>query len=194
MLAHISRVKNNHKTPPTILGWNAMIDYACEESLYCLNIWIQGDRPNSGIIYDIMKKCRSVYHYMLRSLKKERENIKVAISKDSLNFNQGTYWKKILIIDGHIGDAETIQYYLEQGDNFVCLLLLDTSKAFDKVSFEMLFELLLTINVCPRIIKLLYVHQKCYVKWANELSEPFTVANGVKQGAVISPLLFSSVH
>ena len=30
-----------------------------------------------------------------------------------------------------------------------------------------------------------------YVKWANELSEPFTVANGVKQGAVISPLLFS---
>ena len=37
----------------------------------------------------------------------------------------------------------------------------------------------------------MYVNQKCYVKWANELSEPFTVANGVKQGAVISPLLFS---
>ena len=52
--------------------------------------------PNSGIIYDIMKKCRSVYHYMLRSLKKKREkNIKVAISKDSLNTNQGTYWKKV---------------------------------------------------------------------------------------------------
>ena len=60
----------------------------------------------------------------------------------------------------------------------------------------MLFELLLKRNVCPRIIKLLlytcmYVNQKCYVKWANELSEPFTVANGVKQGAAISPLLFS---
>ena len=37
----------------------------------------------------------------------------------------------------------------------------------------------------------MYVNKKCYVKWANELSEPFTVANGVKQGAVISPLLFS---
>ena len=35
------------------------------------------------------------------------------------------------------------------------------------------------------------VNQKWYVKWANELSEPFTVANGVKKGAVISPLLFS---
>ena len=55
-------------------------------------------------------------------------------------------------------------------------------------------ELLLKRTVCPRIIKLLlymYVNQKCYVKWANELSEPFTVANGVKQGAVISPLLLS---
>ena len=39
------------------------------------------------------------------------------------------------------------------------------------------------ITDCPRIIKLLlymYVNQKCYVKWANELSEPFTVANSVK--------------
>ena len=76
----------------------------------------------------------------------------------------------------------------------MCVLLLDASKAFDKVSFEKLFEILLRRNVCPRIIKLLlymYVNQKCHVKWANELSESFTVANGVKQGAVISPLLFS---
>ena len=57
----------------------------------------------------------------------------------------------------------------------------------------MLFELLLKRNVCPHIIKLLlymYVNQKSYVKWTNKLSEPFTVANRVKQGAVISPLLF----
>ena len=51
--------------------------------------------------------------------------------------------------------VETIQYYLEKGDNYVCLLLLDASKAFDKVSFDMLFELLLKRNVCPRIFKLL---------------------------------------
>ena len=35
------------------------------------------------------------------------------------------------------------------------------------------------------------MNKKCYVKWENELSESFTVANGVKQGVVISPLLFS---
>ena len=68
--------------------------------------------------------------------------------------------------------VETIQYHLEKGHNSVCLLLLDASKAFDKVSFEMLFKLLLKRNVCPRIIKLLLymnVNKKCYVKWANEL-------------------------
>ena len=129
MLAHISSVKNNHKTPPTIPGWDAEMDYAREESLYWHNIWIQCDRPNSGIIYDIMKKCRSVYHYMLRSLKKKREkNIKVAISKDSLNTNQGTYWKKVecvrknnfnttSVIDGHIGDAEIANHFQDKFRN-----------------------------------------------------------------------------
>ena len=94
MLAHIPSGLNIHKASPTIPGCDAEIDYAREESLYWYNIWIQCDRPESCITYDIMKKWRSAYHYyyMLRSLKKERKNnIKVTISKDSMNSNQGTY-------------------------------------------------------------------------------------------------------
>ena len=89
---------------------------------------------------------------------------------------------------------ETIQYYIENGGQAVYLLLLDTSKAFDKVSYKKLFELLLARNVCLKIVKLLYymyTHQKCYVRWNNEHSDPFSLSNGVKQGSVISPLLFS---
>ena len=76
----------------------------------------------------------------------------------------------------------------------MCVLLLDASKAFDKVSFGQLFEILLSGNVCLCIIKLflyIYMDKKCHVKWANNLSESFTVANGVKQGALRSLLLFS---
>ena len=72
--------------------------------------------------------------------------------------------------------VETVQYYLEMGNHSVCVLLLAASKAFDKVSFEKLFEILLSRNVCPRIVKLLlymYINKKCHVKWANELSESF---------------------
>ena len=48
--------------------------------------------------------------------------------------------------------------------------------------------------MCPRITKLLhhmYTNQSCYVKWGNEHSDSFNVSNCVKQGGVISPLLFS---
>ena len=62
---------------------------------------------------------------------------------------------------------ETIQYYIENGGQAVYLLLFDASKAFDKVSNEKPFELLLARNVCPKIVKLLYymyTHQKCHVR------------------------------
>ena len=45
----------------------------------------------------------------------------------------------------------------------------------------------------PKIVKLLYniyTHQKCHVRWNNKQSDPFSVSNGVKQGSIISPLLF----
>ena len=37
----------------------------------------------------------------------------------------------------------------------------------------------------------MYTHQKCHVRGNNEHSDSFSVLNGVKQGSVISPLLFS---
>ena len=36
----------------------------------------------------------------------------------------------------------------------------------------------------------MYTKQKLRVKWANEFSDEFSVFNGVKQGGVISPILF----
>ena len=64
----------------------------------------------------------------------------------------------------------------------------------DKVSFKVLFDLLLDKNVCPKIVQLLYfmyTNQLCHVKWGGEKSASFLISNGVKQGGVISPLLFS---
>ena len=89
---------------------------------------------------------------------------------------------------------ETVQYYTENGGKPVYVLLLDASKAFDKVAFNVLFNELRNRSMCPRITKLLYymyTNQVCTVKWNNELSDCFNVPNGVKQGVVISPLLFS---
>ena len=91
---------------------------------------------------------------------------------------------------------ETIQYSSSNGAKPVSLLLLDASKEFDKVSFYTLFNMLLDKKMCPRIVKLLYymyTNLSCYVTWANNRSETLNISNGVKQGGVTSPLLFSTL-
>ena len=90
--------------------------------------------------------------------------------------------------------TETIQYYTENGCKSVFLLLLDASKSFDKVVFHMLFNELIKKNVCTKIIKLLlykYTNQDCDVQWDGAHSNMIKIFNGVKQGSVISPLLFT---
>ena len=49
----------------------------------------------------------------------------------------------------------TVQYYDENGKQTVYVLQLDASKAFDRVCYSMLFDVLFDNNVCPRIVRLL---------------------------------------
>ena len=89
---------------------------------------------------------------------------------------------------------ETVQYYTENGARPVYVLLLDASKGFDKVAFNVLFNELRDRAVFPRIIKLqyfTYTNQSCSVKYDNKRSDYFKISNGIKQCAVVSPLLFS---
>ena len=87
---------------------------------------------------------------------------------------------------------ETVQYYLN-GGSIVYGMLLDASKAFDRVQFIKFFRLLLSRGLCPvicRLIATLYTNQTSRVKWGSSFSETFSISNGVKQGGVLSPILF----
>ena len=88
--------------------------------------------------------------------------------------------------------TETVNYFVERNSNvYACLL--DASKAFDKVHFGKLFMLLLNRNMPAVYLRLLldsYSRQQMKAKWNNCLSTTFHVTNGVKQGGVLSPLLF----
>ena len=87
---------------------------------------------------------------------------------------------------------ETVSHYLRNGSEiFSCLL--DFSKAFDKVNFRQLFEKLIERKVPFIVLRLLlfiYRKQSCYVKWNSMKSESFVIRNGVRQGAILSPILF----
>ena len=88
--------------------------------------------------------------------------------------------------------VETIDYFLRNGsDVFVCVM--DMTKAFDKVQHSKLFWKLVEKGVPPIFIRLLlvmYNKQLANVRWNGVLSDSFFVRNGVKQGAVLSPILY----
>ena len=88
---------------------------------------------------------------------------------------------------------EIVNYYnMLASPVFVCML--DASKAFDRINHYFLFDKLLQRGMPKLVVRLLlfwYREQLCYVKWDDALSSPFKVANGVRQGGVLSPMLFN---
>ena len=70
----------------------------------------------------------------------------------------------------------------------------DLRKAFDTVWREALFQKLLRYGVCGKlfnIIKAMYSEVKYSVKLQSGLTDPFSSNIGVKQGCILSPLLFN---
>jgi hypothetical protein len=70
---------------------------------------------------------------------------------------------------------------------------LDATKAFDRVHFVKLFSLLMNRSMCPSLLKLLismYTQQTLSVRWKDHTGVSFSCSNGIKQGAVLSPILF----
>lgn len=88
--------------------------------------------------------------------------------------------------------SETVNYFNNR-DTPVFSCFLDISKAFDLVNFYKLFQKL-KCKISPLFLRLLsyiYMRQVCKVDWNGEFSTEFNVHNGVRQGAVLSPTLFS---
>ena len=88
---------------------------------------------------------------------------------------------------------ETVNYYNFNKSN-VFVLMLDASKAFDRVNYCKLFGELLKRDISPIVLRLLlymYTSQMLRFKWGHTVSNYFTVRNGVKQGGVLPPLLFA---
>ena len=88
---------------------------------------------------------------------------------------------------------ETVNYCVKGGSKvYGCLI--DASKAFDRVHYGKLFSLLMSKglpNVVVRFILDGYIRRSACIQWEGVKSRSFNTFNGVKQGGVISPILFS---
>ncbi len=88
---------------------------------------------------------------------------------------------------------EIISYY-QSKQTSVYMCMLDASKAFDRVNLCLLFNKLRKKGMCPLILRFiinLYTTQTIQIKWQQGKSEACSISNGVKQGGVMSPLLFN---
>ena len=87
---------------------------------------------------------------------------------------------------------ETVDYFLRHGGEvFGCMM--DMSKAFDLVKHSLLFRKLLDAGLPVIFIRLLifiYVNQFANVYWDGCFSTIFSLTNGVRQGAILSAILY----
>ena len=88
--------------------------------------------------------------------------------------------------------VETIDYFVRNGSE-VFVGVMDMTKAFDNVKQSILFWKLIEKGFPPIYLRLLlniYTKQKANVCWNGEISDTFSIGNGVKQGGVLSPRLY----
>ncbi|MBL0711160.1 MAG: hypothetical protein JJV99_09150, partial [Colwellia sp.] len=88
---------------------------------------------------------------------------------------------------------ETISYYNFK-HTYVYALFLDATKAFDIVHYGKLFKELCKRKMSRLVIRLLlymYTNQMLQVKWGGKITSQFCVLNGMKEGGVLSPILFT---
>ena len=88
--------------------------------------------------------------------------------------------------------VETINYFMKNGSNvYACLM--DMTKAFDLVKHSLLFKKLLDAGLSVLFVRLLlfiYMHQFANVRWNGSFSDVFPIKNGVRQGAILSGILY----
>ena len=87
---------------------------------------------------------------------------------------------------------ETIGYFLRNGaEVFTCQT--DMTKAFDLIQHSLLFLKLLhegLSKIFLRILIFIYLFQYANVRWNGVLSSIFSLCNGVRQGAILSGILY----
>ena len=105
---------------------------------------------------------------------------------------QTAYQKGLSCSDATFATQEALVMHLREGGHpYLCLF--DIEKAFDSIEFSVLLSKLFNVGLrgkCWRIIMSWYTSARSRVQVGSHLSDHFTVSRGVKQGSVLSPLLF----
>src|SRR6185437_1427585 len=115
-----------------------------------------------------------------------------SICEELILDHQQEFVTKRSITNAAMDIITTLRSQREQTDTH-WMLLVDQAKAFDRVSYEFMGLVLKRMKFDPRITSVLinlFNSQEAHIIVKNELSLPFRVERGVRQGDPLSPLLF----
>ena len=114
---------------------------------------------------------------------------KGVISKNQLGFMPGNRCSDALIILYNLFNK-----YCLRDSKYIYACFVDFKKAFDTVPRHILFQKLLSYNITGKFynsIKYMYTQDFACVNTGESLTEKFRINQGVKQGCILSPLLFN---
>ena len=111
------------------------------------------------------------------------------LSKAQLGFVAGNRTS-----DAHVILYNLLQHHCHSRGSNVYSCFIDFKKAFDSIPRDKLFEKITRIGIDGKFfnhLKILYENDACQVKTCNGLTDSFIANQGVKQGCILSPLLFN---
>ena len=172
----------------------------------CKNMYEQGVWPKDFtrvVLIPLQKKVNAVEcedhrtislichasKIMLKILTKRIEyKVKDFISRNQFGFKRGCGTRDAIGVMRMLSER-----CIERGQNvYVCFV--DFEKAFDRVNWVKMMNILKSLNIDWKDRKLiveLYMRQEAQVRVAGSESEPGIIGRGVRQGCPLSPLLFS---
>ena len=114
--------------------------------------------------------------------------------RNILKTNQLGFIKGSSTSDAHIMIHNLIDEYCHKRKKHIYSCYVDFEKAFDNIPRDMLFKKLFDMGIKGNffnIIKHLYADDTAVIKVNNKISKPFRTNRGLRQGCVLSPLLFN---
>ena len=112
------------------------------------------------------------------------------LSSDSLQFG---FKKNVSTTQCTWLVSEVVHHLLRNGTNPI-VTVLDCTKAFDLCKFSLLFQSLLDSGLPSIVVRcLIFMYQEQYgwVSWGKAQSQRFSITNGTRQGAILSPIFWS---
>ena len=117
-----------------------------------------------------------------------------ALVKGILSASQLGFIKGNRTSDAHIIIRKLIDKYCHKNNKRIYSCFIDLSKAFDTVPRDILLQKLQGVGIKGKvfnIIRGIYTNDKAYMKIDGKVTKSFPINQGVRQGCVLSPLLFN---